>query len=279
MDTTSPAAPAEPQAAPPHTPADTPTGAPLATGDGQPSAADPTPAGAGPATTVPQPLATPPTPQAGPAEPDTPEAQGKIPQVQGEFDPDRAMRTIAALRARETELSKELREQRKHYEEFTAGLAKLIGLGEEEPPDPEVLTQQLSSAQAETRQARVELAVYRAAAQHGADPDAVLDSRSFQAAVADLDPSAPDFETRVNTALAAAVQTNPRLRAAPPPPPQPAAPAQNTPQAPAGVSGAPITGATETGPITEAQLAEAYARGDTAQITKWLREGRLTHLL
>lgn len=249
-----------------------------------PAAAPTVPAApaAGPATTVPQPLATPPAAPAAPAEPTATEPQGKAPTIEGEYDPERAKSTIANLRGKEKTLTAELADFKKRDEEFKTGLAKLLGLAPDEAPDPEKLTQQLNASQSETKQARVELAVYRVAGKHGADPDAVLDSRSFQNAVAQLDPTAGDFAAQVDAALAAAVETNPRLRAAATEAPTaPAAPAQPaTPAAPAaGVSGAPITAPTEGGPITEQQLADLHARGDSATIAKLLAEGRLAHLL
>jgi hypothetical protein len=54
--------------------------------------------------------------------------------------------------------------------------------------------------------------VYRAAATAGADPDALLDSRSFAQAVADLDPS---DTAGITAAITAAVQANPRYALTP----------------------------------------------------------------
>lgn len=219
---------------------------------------------------------------AAPAEPAASEPAGKAPTIQGEFDPARASKTIANLRGRETRLQQELAEQKATYDEFTKGLAKLIGLGEEEPPDPAMLTQQLTASQSETKQARVELAVWRMSGELGADPDAVLDSRAFGDAVGRLDPSAADFAEQVQAALAAAVEANPRLRALPAAPATPAAGAAGDAGAgspAAGVSGAAITAATEGGPITAAQLQQAHERGDSPLIARWHAEGRLAHLL
>lgn len=270
-------APNQPVAPAPATPATetAPTGVPAA--PAVPAATPP--AQTAPAETVQLPAA-PPAVTTPPAVPETTPPQGKAPKIEGEYDPERATKTIATLRGSETQLKQELAAQKKQYEEFTTGLAKLLGLAPDEAPDPEKLTQQLNAAQGETKSARVELAVFRAAGKHGADPDAVLDSRAFQAAVAQLDPTANDFAAQVDAALAAAVEGNPRLRAQAPAA-APAAPAATaTPVAPAaGVSGAPITAPTEGGPITEAALQALYARGDHAQIAKLHAEGRLSHLL
>jgi len=95
--------------------------------------------------------------------------------------------------------------------------------------DPAKLTEQLNNERGTARQARVELSVFRRASKHDGDPDALLDSRQFLAAVAELDPTAADFETKVEAAIKAAVTTNPKLKKA-------------AATGPSGPSGAPIAG-------------------------------------
>lgn len=91
-------------------------------------------------------------------------------------------------------------------------LAKALGLIKgDEPADPVKLAEQLTVEKAEARQARVELAVYRAAGP-SADPSALLDSTSFLASLKDIDPS---DSAAVTAAITAAVASNPRLGAAP----------------------------------------------------------------
>jgi len=75
----------------------------------------------------------------------------------------------------------------------------------------------LAAERASTQSAKVELAVFRAAGTHSADPSALLDSRSFLDAIKTVDPS--DQEA-INKAIQAAVEANPRLRV---PEPAPAA--------------------------------------------------------
>ncbi|MFD3829727.1 hypothetical protein [Streptomyces sp. NPDC058621] len=81
---------------------------------------------------------------------------------------------------------------------------------------PEELAQQLTSAQEQARQTAVQLAVYRTATAAGADPDALLDSRQFAAALSDVDPA---DTAAVTAAIKAAVLANPRLGAKPAGPP------------------------------------------------------------
>lgn len=98
--------------------------------------------------------------------------------------------------------------------EFAKALAKAAGI--ELPgdnPDPEKLAADLVAAQNETKQTAIELAVYRGAAKHQGDPDALLDSRAFVAEVAKLDPKASDFQAQLDAALKKAVDSNPKLKA------------------------------------------------------------------
>lgn len=119
-------------------------------------------------------------------------------------------------------------------QELAQTIGKALGIvQDDEPADPEKLTQQLAAEQAKARQTAVELAVYRTARDAGADPDALLDSRQFAAAVADVDPS---DTAAITAAIAAAVEVNPRLSAQQ----QPAGPARGG----AEFSGPPSEGVT-----------------------------------
>lgn len=128
-------------------------------------------------------------------------------------------------------------------QELSQQIAKALGIVTEETPTPEQLTQNLTAAQQEAKQARIELAVFRSAAAAGADPAALLDSASFLASLAAVDPS---DASAVSAAIASAVEANPRLGAAGPRPPAPN-PAQG-----ASAQGAPA-------PARAASLEEAIA--------------------
>jgi len=73
--------------------------------------------------------------------------------------------------------------------ELAQTIGKALGLVKDEPVDPAKLTEQLTAKDAEARQAKVELAIFRAAQAANADPNALLDSRSFMNKVATIDPS------------------------------------------------------------------------------------------
>ncbi len=100
--------------------------------------------------------------------------------------------------------------------ETLSKIAVALGLKTDDKPDPAKLTEQLTAAQQAQRSALVELAVYKAAGKHSGDPVAILDSRAFLASVTDLDPSGSDFTAKVDAAIKAAVDGNPKLKATAP---------------------------------------------------------------
>lgn len=241
------------------------------------------PAPPAPAPTPPEPAAhpTPPAPAAEPAPAPTPPAEpkGKTPKFEGDFDPAKFERLVENLRGDvEAEKQKRLAAEQKAKDDqdtFMKKVATAFGLdtGEEKPPTPEQLAQQLEEARGETkasrdqaRQTAVELAVYKSAAQHGGDPDALLDSRGFAQAIAKLDPAAADFGEAIGKAVKQAVDANPKLAVKQPEPTPPPVPA----------GGAPMGGA----PGGKKQLgAEDVVRMSPEEITQAVKDGRLTSYL
>ncbi|MDT0567911.1 hypothetical protein RM704_10585 [Streptomyces sp. DSM 3412] len=105
--------------------------------------------------------------------------------------------------------------------EIVQELGKALGLIKDDkdtPPDPAALTARIEQATAAHRETAVELAVYRGAAKHGADPDALTDSRAFLASIKGLDPSDEGFAKAVQAAIKKAVDDNPKLKTAGPAP-------------------------------------------------------------
>ncbi|MGI5293154.1 hypothetical protein ACQEVF_58950 [Nonomuraea polychroma] len=111
--------------------------------------------------------------------------------------------------------------------DFAQQIAKALGLvsEEEKPIDPQKVIETLTAERDTTakerdaekerhRRALVELAVHRASQKVGADPDALLDSRSFLKAVRDMDPDADDFSTTLTETIQTAVESNPKFKAA-----------------------------------------------------------------
>ena len=184
-------------------------------------------------------------------------SQKVVAAIRNDFKAERAKRQAA-----ETALSTSAEAARA---ELTASIAKALGLNKDETPDPVKLTEQLTTQTAEARQARVELAVYRAAGSI-ADPSALLDSTSFLASLKDIDPT---DSAAITAAIAAAVEANPRLGAAP----GSRLPAPN-----------PAQGSSASGPVGASQLSKEdvsrmYAQKDYDGIAKAQAEGRLSHLM
>lgn len=152
------------------------------------------PAPAAPATPVkPEPAAPVPAP-ATPEE--TPEQ--KIERLEAAVKAANA----EAAKARTTAKQNAADEARK---DLAQQIGKALGLVEDEQVDPAKLTEQLSAATTEAKQNAVALAVFHAAAAAGADATALLDSRSFMAKLATVDPA---DATAVTAAITEAVQAN-----------------------------------------------------------------------
>lgn len=79
------------------------------------------------------------------------------------------------------------------------------GEGGDTPPDPAQLATDLSAARAGEREAKVENAILLLAPTEGANPNSLIDSRSFMARIAslDLDPTAADFNEKVTAEIKA----------------------------------------------------------------------------
>lgn len=208
--------------------------------------------------TTTEPPAAAPTPDPAPTEPkanvwdDPKAAQAEIERLRRE---NGAARTNAKAQAAEEART-----------ELAQTIGKALGLVKDEPIDPATLTESLTTSQAEAKQARVELAVFRNAATAGADPTALLDSTTFLKSVADID---PNDGAAITAAIAKAVETNPRLAVAP----GTKAPAPN-----------PAQGASAAGPGGVSQMTredvERLARdGKHEEIDKARADGRLNDLL
>ena len=91
-------------------------------------------------------------------------------------------------------------------------LGKVLGLvkddDEADAPDAEALARSVAEEQQRAAEARRELAVFRAAAKAGADPDRLLDSRRFLTSLEKVD---PDDTDAVTAAVKDALASNPDL--------------------------------------------------------------------
>lgn len=139
--------------------------------------------------------------------------QGKPPKFEGEYDPDKAARLVTNLRSEvETERTKRTELETK-FTAFMDNFAKLFGGDSKQELTPEQITQKAQESDQQAREATTKLAVFQVAGKHGADPEALLDSASFVRAVGKLDPAADTFAANVESAIKAAVEKSPRLKA------------------------------------------------------------------
>lgn len=174
-------------------------------------------------------------------------------------DPEAAKAEIEKLRrenasSRTNAKAKAAEEAKK---ELAQTIGKALGLVEDEPVDPAQLTEQLTKAQREQRQAALELAIYRSTPD-ATVANALLDSRSFLEKVADLDPS---DGIAIAAAVGDAVQSNPALGKR--------VPAPN-----------PAQGSSGSGPVRPGQLNKSdLAHMRPEEIDKARKEGRLDDLM
>lgn len=149
-----------------------------------------------------------PAPNDGEAHAETPPADDE--QGSQADDPRlKAARDEAAQNRIKAREAKEAADQAaSRYDQLVQTLGKGLGLikdDEGEAPDAEALAAQVSESQAAAQEAARELAVYKAARGANADPDKLLDSRSFLASIKDVDPT---DQAAVKAAVEDAVKAN-----------------------------------------------------------------------
>ena len=117
------------------------------------------------------------------------------------------------------------------------------------------------TAKATARDTAAELIVWRHAKDLGVNPAALTDSKAFEKAIKDLDPTDPQFGEAVKTAAKTAAEHNPILKQAPA----------------AGASGADFTGGTREISGIDAQIATAEKAGDHAKAISLKRQKAYNH--
>lgn len=201
------------------------------------------------------PPAPPPAPPAPPATPPAPAppAATPAPSPPAETPDEKIARLEAEVKSARAEAGKErINAKAAAADEARTELAKevgkALGLVPEDVVDPAKLTAQVADSQAQAKQAATELAVFRAAEAANGDPIALLDSRTFLATVAEIDPT---DTAALAAAITEAVAENPRLGKA-----APAAPG-------AGMKPNPAQGSSASPPLgLDAQIAAAEQAGD-----------------
>jgi hypothetical protein len=187
--------------------------------------------------TPPAPAAAPGTPAAPPAERPLDQFPAEIRDYIGELRRESGDNRVKAKTAEQAAAEQLAAKQ----QEWTAAILKATGLmpdvadqaAAQLTPEQQVqaLTDQLGQRDQDVaarevahREVANELAIWKAAHDHDADPQHLTDSRTFMTSVAGLDPAAADFTEKLGAAIAAAVEKNPHYKravvaqAAPPPP-------------------------------------------------------------
>lgn len=152
--------------------------------------------------------ATPPAtdPATPPADPATPEGETEDARI------TRANRQAAQYRTELRTAQEALAEQGKTL----AALAAVFNPGATpgDQPDPAALTGQVEQLTTRAAQLEAELLVHNLAGTNGANPTALLDSRTFTTALHGLDATAADYHDQVAAAIKDAVSKNATLATA-----------------------------------------------------------------
>jgi uncharacterized protein YhaN len=201
-------------------------------------------------------------PAAPPAAPPTPAAPAAAPSWDGKVEslPADVQKLITDLRTEAGNHRVKARDAETAAQARIKAALEALGIKNDEDPveAAKKAAQERDSAATEAARARRELAVFKNAATHGADPARLLDSTSFLASIDGLDPS-KDGE-KIDAAIKAAVESNPYLKAT----------------RAVGASGIEQTGGSgEQGQITEEQL----KRMSPEEIVAAQNKGLLKHLL
>jgi hypothetical protein len=201
--------------------------------------------------------------QTGQQDPPAQQQGGQQSTFQGQYDPERAERLITNLRNDNSALKEKFTSQDK----VLRALAEKAGIDVDGKPDPDKLLADISSRDERLKKTRIENAVLKVAPKHGADLDALLDSRTFLSELAELDPADKTFQANVEKAIKSAVEKNPRLKAQ-----QGQTTTQTQQQAPAAPSGGDFNGS----PQGQRQWTEADVdRASAAELDKAMKDGLL----
>jgi len=179
--------------------------------------------------------------------------------------PDWAQKLIRETRDEAATYRTKHKEVTEQHQASLDAIAKALGLKSDDDPATAAKTaaEERDAARQEAKAAKVEAAVMRAANKHGANPEALTDSRSFMGKLSDLDPAADDFASRLDETIKSAVEANPTLKAAPT-------------SGPAPRSGGSVNGGT---PTTGQLSREDLQAMKPEDIVKAKKEGRLNALL
>lgn len=135
---------------------------------------------------------------------------------EGSSDDVEAMRKeIAKLRkenAKRRTDAKTAKQEKDATEKKLKAIAKALGIESDDEPDVDALKSKLEKTSSEMKSLKIEQAIGRAARKHGADPDALADSRSFMRDAEELDPDGDNFASELDSLVEGTVKSNPKLK-------------------------------------------------------------------
>lgn len=123
-------------------------------------------------------------------------------------------KALESERTRANNAEKQARDLKTQLEDNTSkidGILSALGIKDKDV-DPDALARDLATERSTRSALAVENAVLRLAGRNGADPEALVDSRSFMEEVGKLDPADSDFSTRLTDAIKAKVDQSPSFR-------------------------------------------------------------------
>ncbi|MBE0430104.1 MAG: hypothetical protein IBX61_09595 [Thermoleophilia bacterium] len=130
-------------------------------------------------------------------------------------DVEMLKKEIAKLRkenAKRRTDSRDARKAKDETEKKLKAIAKALGVEGDDEPDVDALQKKLDKASAEMKSLKIERAISRAAKKHGADAEALADSRSFLQDAEALDLDDDGFAGELDSLVEAAVKNNPKLK-------------------------------------------------------------------
>jgi hypothetical protein len=131
-------------------------------------------------------------------------------------DVDALKKEIAKLRkenAKRRTDTRTAKQAKDDTERKLKAIAKALGIEDGDEPDVDALKEKLAKVSSETKSLKIERALNRAANKHGADSEALTDSRSFMKDADALDPDDDDFAGALDELVKSAVENNPKLKA------------------------------------------------------------------
>ena len=127
-------------------------------------------------------------------------------------DAEELRKEIKKLRKESAKYRTKGNELEEQFNSFKDSIAKSLGLKEDDNPDNDKLSDELTQLQGKYRQERLKNAFYRVAEQYSADTDLTWAKLYAEGQLTDIDVDGEDFEDSLNELVKTAVANNPKLK-------------------------------------------------------------------